>query len=299
MKTTGILLLILSSLTSQAQQSAERKHQFVDQAPPGRTPVKFAPGIVSMPNRYEFGSIFSKDGTEFYFAMNVNRRAETMRMKLERNGWSKPERFLFDSIYSYNDPFFSPDQKRLYVISDRPLNGSGPTKDYDIWYIERKGNKWSDPINAGPEVNSSGNDYYISFSSDGALYFGSNRKTDPGASENYDLHRAAFVNGKFQKAVNLGQPVNTEYYEADVFVSPDETFMVFCGDRPEGMGKGDLYVSFRNEDGTWAKAKNMGDRINTAGHEFCPFITSDGRYLFYTSNGDIFWVDAQIISELK
>lgn len=79
----------------------------------------------------------------------------------------------------------------------------------------------------------------------------------------------------------------------------DESYVIFCSIRKEGFGQGDLYISFKDDAGNWSKAKNMGSVINTTGHELCPFVTKDGKYFFYTSNQDIYWVDARIINSLK
>ena len=117
--------------------------------------------------------------------------------------------------------------------------------------------------------------------------------------DNQDIYYSKFSDGEFQKAVLLGEAINTENYEADVFIDPDEKYMIFCSMRPEGLGRGDLYISFKNDDGSWRKAVNVGDSINTKNHELCPFVTDDGRFLFYTSNEDIFWVSTDIIKSLK
>ena len=99
--------------------------------------------------------------------------------------------------------------------------------------------------------------------------------------------------------MRLSDAINTENYEADVFVAPDESYLIFCSTRPGGQGRGDLYVSFRNEDGNWTEAKSMGDKINTRNLELCPCVSSDGHYFFYTSNEDIYWVDAKVIDEMR
>ena len=52
-------------------------------------------------------------------------------------------------------------------------------------------------------------------------------------------------------------------------------------------------------DGTWSESSNMGKRINTKNHELCPFVSKDGKYFFYTSNKDIYWVDAKIIESFR
>ena len=65
------------------------------------------------------------------------------------------------------------------------------------------------------------------------------------------------------------------------------------------MGRGDLYISFKNTDGTWTESVNMGEKVNTKKHELCPFVSHDGKYLFYTSNQDIYWVSTEIIAKIK
>ena len=73
--------------------------------------------------------------------------------------------------------------------------------------------------------------------------------------------------------------------------------------RPDGYGDFDLYVSYRKEDGTWTKAKNMGESINTPARESVSVVSPDGKYLFFMSRrngiGELFWVDANIIEALR
>jgi hypothetical protein len=101
----------------------------------------------------------------------------------------------------------------------------------------------------------------------------------------------------------LGESINSEYAEGDVLIAPDESFIIVnCSGRPDTNGRSDLYISYKKEDGTWAELKNMGNKINSSGTDYCPMLTPDGKYFFYTrtdtGNGDIYWVDAQIIKEL-
>jgi hypothetical protein len=208
---------------------------YFNEVPPGTTPKIFASGKVSTPEEFEFGAVFSNDRTEFYYGIFLNGRAETRMIKFEpgTNGgrWSKPVKILVDNVYSYNDPFLTPDNKKLFFISDRPLSGTGPKKDYDIWYVEREAGKWSQPKNAGPNINSEKNEYYISFTNSGKMYFSSN-EDDTEEKNNYDIYTSEFKNGDFQHPVKLSPAINTASYEADVFVSPDESYVVFAADRP-------------------------------------------------------------------
>jgi Tol biopolymer transport system component len=261
--------------------------RYLGQSPPGMTPVVFAPGLVSLPDQHEFGSVFSRDGSTFYYGVDKNGKAETRCLK---TGWTSPQVILSDSIFSFNDPMLSPDENRLYFISDKsPV--AGKKKDYDIWYIQKEGAGWSAPINAGAAVNSGAHEYYVSFAKNGQLYFSSNRTPAGG----FDIYTADGV----RQPLPLDSNINTKNYEADVFVAPDESYLIFCATRPDGYGAGDLYISFKKEDNSWTPAKNMGETINTPGHELCPFVSGDGKFFFYTSRRDIYWVDARIIDQLK
>jgi Tol biopolymer transport system component len=67
----------------------------------------------------------------------------------------------------------------------------------------------------------------------------------------------------------------------------------------EGM----IYTSVFGKNGTWSKARNMGNRINTSNHELWPSVSSDGKYIFFmsfrTGNADVYWINAKIIDTLK
>ena len=98
--------------------------------------------------------------------------------------------------------------------------------------------------------------------------------------------------------------INTKYREGDVYIAPDESFLlVISSDRPDTFGKGDLYSRYRNNNDKWSKAVNLGKHINSITHDYCPMISPDSKYLFYSNstneNDDIYWVDAKIIEELK
>ena len=301
MKITLLLVLIcalINPLLTEAQIRNKKTLQYLSQTPPGLVPEVFAPGIVSLKDQHEFGSTFSANGEEFYFGVDVNGKAETRFMRLEGKSWTPPSKLFVHNVYSFNDPCLSMDENQLFVISDRPVSGSGEKKDYDIWYFKREGKGWSEPINAGTAINSNKNEYYISFTKTGTMFYSSNTGTSESNNGNYDI-RTAKNSGGFQQSVKLGDAINTENYEGDVFVAPDESYLIFCAERPDGFGRGDLFISFKDAKGEWSVAKNMGDVINTAAYEFCPFVTRDGKYLFYTSNRDIYWVDARILEQLK
>lgn len=293
-----LALLLICLCVSCLINAQDTKSQYFNQQPAGNKWSTFAPGTISLPDRTEFGSVYSKNGKEFYYALEIDGKAELLFRKFENNKWTEPIQLLVHKEYSYNDPFLTPDEKRLYFISDRSMSGEGPKKDFDIWYIERNGAQWSKPVNAGPRINSTKNEYYMSFTKTGAIYFSSNINGAEG-SEDYDIYTCRYTNGEFQTAERLGPAVNTTGYEADVYVNPDETYLIYCSNRPGTFGRGDLFISYKNSNGSWTQSKNMGAEVNEERTEYCPFVTPDGKYLLFTAKGDIRWIDAGIIDRLR
>lgn len=291
--------LIAAGADKSLVRKFELKGAYMGQEDPGLTAQVFAPNFIST-EEFEYGSVFNKAGTEFYYGVSTSRNSETRFTQLVDGIWTPPVTILSHEKYGYNDPFLSNDEQRLYFISKQPMDGEGEPKDHDIWYVERQPDGWSEPVNAGSNINTAGNEYYISFTQDGTMYFSSNgQDTTKTENPDHDIYYSKAIDGVFQPAVNLGDSINTEHYEGDVFVAPDESYLVFCATRPEGMGRGDLYVSFRKEDGSWTQGKNMGEGVNTDGHELCPYVTPDGKYLFYTRNREIYWISAEVIANMR
>ena len=125
---------------------------------------------------------------------------------------------------------------------------------------------------------------------------------DPGGVGQFDLYMVRNEPNGYSDPDNL-KTLNTRFNEWDPYIAPDESFLIFCSTKPEGMGRDDLYISFRDQNGNWCPPVNMGDRFNSPDSENRPYVTNDGRFLFYASsrrgNRDIYWVDAKIIEELK
>lgn len=82
-------------------------------------------------------------------------------------------------------------------------------------------------------------------------------------------------------------------------MTPSFFYVIFCTIRGDASNRGDLYISFRQKDGSWGKAKGMGKLINTKKHELCPFVTKNGKYFFFSRDNDIYWVSAKMIEKLR
>lgn len=280
----SFFIMIFLAGCNQLKESKDLKGDYFGQTMPQLTPEIFAPGIISTA-AFEMNAAFSPDGKEFYFSMadpyqNFN---VIMFMKRDNDKWTPPQVASFSGKHSDFDPFFSIDGNRLYFISRRPLKEQEkPNEDTDIWFVERTETGWAEPQNAGLTVNSDKDEYYISVTKDGTLYFTS---ACDGGKGSWDIYRSKFIDGNYAKPENLGDSINCQYPDWDPFIAADESYIIFTSARPGGHGGGDLYICFRKEDGSWTKAKNLGDKINSSDYEYCPAVSPDGKFFFFSRFG--------------
>jgi outer membrane protein OmpA-like peptidoglycan-associated protein len=100
-----------------------------------------------------------------------------------------------------------------------------------------------------------------------------------------DLYISYLTNDGWSTPENLGNKVNTEFWESAPSLSPDKRDLYFASRRPGGYGGGDIYVTHLMQNGRWSDPENLGPEINTAGDEGTPFIHADNQTLYFTSNG--------------
>lgn len=179
---------------------------------------------------------------------------------------------IFNDENSNFDPVISADGKSFAYMTS--------LKFYDAVMFSRLINgKWSAPNNITPELQSDGDFYISSLSSDGRILFLS--KNDDFDS---DIYSSNFDGTAWSKAVKLNKNVNTRYWEAQASMTEDGKHLIFSSDRPGGFGGLDLYIS-EKINGEWGPAVNLGPEINTAYNEDRPFIINSGKTLFFCSQG--------------
>ncbi len=227
----------------------------------------------------------SAAGDEAYFTIQSPNEeiAVIACVRLKEGQWSKPEMVSFTGKYRDIEPFLAPGGLRLYFSSDRPLGDSVSVKDYDIWYVERKDLKsaWSPPVNLGKPVNTANNEFYPSVTQSGNLYFTSDAMT---AFSKDDIYYSLWDGKKYANPVRLGSEINSDGYEFNAYVSPDEKMMIYTAyGRKDGFGSGDLYLSKRDSKGAWGAAVNMGATINSKQMDYCPFLDLSKHMFYFTS----------------
>lgn len=228
----------------------------------------------------------SSEEDEIYFSVQsyVNEVSFIACAKKENNIWSNPEIVGFSGKYFDIEPFLSTDGLKLYFASNRPLTNAGDkTKDFDIWYVQRnnKNAEWSSPINLGEPINSTANEFYPSIAKNNNFYFTCDERTTKGKD---DIFFSQWENGKYSEPISLSDSINSDGYEFNAFVAPDESFIIFTAyQREDGFGSGDLYISYKVSDTVWTKAKNLGPDINSNKMDYCPFVDTKTNTLYFTS----------------
>lgn len=282
MKTPKLLILtiFLSLNTVFAQENMENNPSFpslegpyLGQKPPGLTAEVFAPGIVST-GLYELFSAFTPDMKEFYFVRyDEDDKSSMIVLKSQNNQWHK-------SIVGprVGEPFISPDGKTMHLGRR---------------FMERTNAGWSEI----KSLDSPFKDFPImrlSASAKGTYYFD--------AMGEESIRYSRLIGGKREepKALNI----DFGKHNAHPWIAPDESYLIWDDQRESGYGSADIYISFRQKDGSWGPAINMGDKINSEKGDSYATVTPDGKYILFNrsidkDNVDIYWVDAQIIETLR
>ncbi|MDB5274221.1 MAG: yiaD [Chitinophagaceae bacterium] len=143
--------------------------------------------------------------------------------------------------------------------------------------------KWSDPVPISANINTQTNEGACSMSADGrTLVFAScNRKDGVGSCDIYVSYKSG---EDWCIPVNMGRKVNSAGWDSEPSISADGKVLYFSSERPGGFGREDIYVSRKQEDGTWGGAKNIGGTINTEGREVASFIHASGSTIYFSTN---------------
>jgi len=183
-------------------------------------------------------------------------------------------------------PSVTGDRSELFFTREvRRASAYGRDRQEDFYISRWTGEDyWGLARNAGAPLNTAGNEGAQSIASDGrSMYFTACDRND--GLGRCDLYYTAFDGVRWSPGTNLGQPVNSTYWESQPSISPNGRMLFFVSNRPGGMGGMDIWYTIQGTDGKWGKPVNPGKTINTAGDEFSPFIYFNSRTLYFSSDG--------------
>ncbi len=177
-----------------------------------------------------------------------------------------------DNNSEYN-PVVSADETMMVFSRSLPF--------YDaLLYSVKMDGSWTGPLNMNEILRIDRDIYPVSLSGDGKVLYLYN-------SENYDgnIYTTTYNNGSWSPAIRLNDNINTKYWESHAVISPDNKKLFFTSNRKGTYGGLDIYVSGRDTTGDWGPAVNLGPVINTRYNEETPFLSRDGKTLFFSSRG--------------
>jgi len=257
---------------------------YLGQPRPSDTPQPFAPGLLADPGTFIMGRVaFSSDGKEFYFTQNDSwESAKDAKLKTIRyadHQWSKPAIVAEEFI----SPTLALDGKALFMRHGNMTN---------VWKANRWGDGWSTP-EAFIDRKIGVYDYMPTLS--GNAYVGSEPSPEDVKNGITYAFSVLSMNGNDIAIKSLGQPINEPGFNGDLYIAPDESYMIVSADETKTY-ESELFISFRKADKTWTKPVSLGPRINDGlAHRWGQYVSPDGKYLFYshgTSEKDcaIYWV---------
>lgn len=294
-------LFFTITIIAQSEQFYVSEGGYLDQQPPGLNPEIFAPGLVTSKGRDGCIGIGMNDNL-IIFQHVQSHKTEIFEMIRVNGKWQEPVLLPFSKSHPVGDFTISPDGITLYFqsnidVEQFPDGGGG-----NIWVSIRGEFGWTSPKLLNVPVNSKYHDSFPHLSSDGELYFFSRR---PGGYGKSDLYIATSSEKQFDTVKNLGPVLNTVDHEWDPFIAYDGSYIIYCGTGSKSLGEDDLFISFRDKDGNWMEPIHFDAPINSEYSENRPWISLDGRYLFFAStrpgygSRDIYWVDTKVIGELR
>ncbi len=186
-------------------------------------------------------------------------------------------------------PIISADGNTLYFArGSHKGNYAGLRDEADIWYSNRKADgTWTKAKNIGAPLNNSGVNVVVNAMPDGNTLFleglynsDGSFKSDQGISVTHRTKSGWSV----PKQVVIKDFYNKNQFETYFFTS-DQKILIMSIERDDSYGEKDLYISFRQNDGTYSKPQNLGQTLNTIYDEGTPFMAPDNRTLYFSSDG--------------
>jgi hypothetical protein len=250
---------------------------FLGQTPPGTIPEVFAPGILSS-TAHEYHLSFAPDGREIYFSRGG---LGTLVTRWKEDGWTAPEVIHFiDEDHLTEEANLSPDGRSVVFCARREIRAPRV-----LYRAIRTDEGWAEPVELFPGM-------YATSTLDGTLYY-----TREGVPPDYGAIVMRRWNGQSYGEPELvpGEGINTDAPDAHPFITSDENTLLFDSYRRPGAG---IYASFRTADGGWSDAVRLNDRLGIPPVGQCA-LSPGGEFLFFCLAGDMYWVDARFLWELR
>ena len=258
---------------------ADRRAASVPVYTRAETASVFAPDIISTGD--VFASSFTRDGRTVFFTKGTNDRSQLqiMRSTWRDDRWQTPERAPFSTGSRQMDPHVAPDGKHVYFTAPRRRDAlaTDPDGDLDTW-VARLDTTDTQAERVTSLANSSDNEIYPSVTLNRTLFFGVRTRAG-GATAPSEIRYLTPQIRTTPVVVTLGTEIANP---SNPYITPDGRVLIVSATSKAGRGRADLFVVTRGGDGRWSTPRNLGVEVNTADVEFCPQLSPDSRYLFFS-----------------
>lgn len=250
------------------------------------------PGVIST-GLQETSAAFAPDGRTVYFLRSdFAEKDDTILVSHLRDGhWSAPEVAPFSGQWHDSEPSFAPDGKRLYFVSNRPPHAGDPPVTAEmggqhfagthLWYVERQADgRFGAPVHVEGALNDGAQLYNPSVAADGDIYFSAHRDDSGKLYQIYVARRTQDGYAPPQR-VALG---DIAHNRMDPCVDPQQRFLLFAGNEGDALGSADIYIAFRQRDGSWGKPEHIAGEVNSTFLENAPSLGIHFGELYVSSN---------------
>ncbi|MBR4647556.1 MAG: OmpA family protein [Bacteroidales bacterium] len=156
----------------------------------------------------------------------------------------------------------------------------------DLYYSSKSFGAWLPREELGTPVKTGYNEGAQCLSPDGKYLLYTMCDADFGMGS-CDLYWSKRIGDRWSRPRNFGAPVNTSVWESQPSMAADGMTVYFASSRPGGFGGMDIWKTTMTSEGEFSVPENLGPTINTPGDDAAPFIHSDGRTLYFASNGRV------------
>ena len=267
----------------------------------------YAKAIELKPNESTFTQAYTYIGTRLMRAGNYEKAKQYLSFSLKNSSPNSPivkqltkqieqcsfgieaqkKSMNFSSVEMGNTINFKNKQYFPVLTADNEtliFTARSDDGDENLYTSQLKEGNWTEPKSISSKINSPYNEGTCSISADGhTLVFTSCDGKDTFGS--CDLYISKKVGEEWSTPQNLGEKINSPFWDAQPSLSNDGRILYFSSERPKGYGRKDLWMSELGENEIWTKATNLGNTVNTLNDEISPFIHANGHTLFFASDG--------------
>ncbi len=228
-------------------------------------------------------------GKTFYFLLLVLCMLISGKMQAQNYTFSQAVKLNSDlnSAAEESMPIITPDGSKLFFVRTfHEDNVGGKYSGQDIWFSARNElGEWSQATNDFPELNNSRNNAVIGINRDESALLLTNAY-NPINTTVLGISRSIKIGNYWSKPNDINiSGIDSKNSFIGFFINKDENVLLISMDYKNTQGAEDLFISLKSQDGTWSVPENLGTTINTSGYEISPFLSDDGKVLFFASNG--------------